>query len=67
MFKCLLDIECVKLPPNIPTDPEYLEPENDGKVLINKLDYPVGTPHSLVFRSDRNNTEIARNYMANLT
>lgn len=44
-----------------------MEPEDDGKVIINKLDYPEGTPHTLVFRSDRNNTEIAKNYMANLT
>ena len=61
------DIECIKLPPAIPNNPEYYLAEDDGKVIINKIIYPSGTSQRLVFRSDRNSTEIARNYMANLT
>ena len=61
------DIECEKLPPSIPSDPEYSDSNDDGHMFIDKINYPSGDLIHTVFRSDRNNTEIPRNYMANLT
>ena len=63
----LLDIECDNLPPNIPSDPEYLDPRDDGYVAIDMINYPPGSFQHSVYRSYRNNTELPRNYMANLT
>lgn len=61
------DIECEKLPPSIPTDPEYMDPSDDGHVVIQNINYPSGPKINSVYRSDRNNTELPRNYMSNLT
>ena len=67
---CLTDIECSPIPPVIPTDPEYTLTSDDGKVVIRSIVYPT---HPTVNRRDWtkrstfNNTEIPRNYMANLT
>ena len=62
-----IDIECEKLPPSIPTDPEYVDPSDDGHVVIQKINYTSGDHIDSTYRSDRKNTELPRNYMANLT
>ena len=68
---CLTDIECAPVPPEIPTDPEYLLESNDGTVTIDSLAYPVIPDEqrttNLVKNSSFSNFDIPRNYMANLT
>ena len=68
---CLTDIECAPVPPEIPTNPEYLLASDDGTVTINSLVYPVLPVETrntnLVKNSSFSNFDIPRNYMANLT
>ena len=68
---CLTDIECAPLPPEIPTNSEYLLASDDGTVTINSLVYPVipveRRSTNLVKNSSFSNLDIPRNYMANLT
>ena len=68
---CLTDIECSPLPPMIPTNPEYTLESDDGKVIINSLEYPTYPDEirtsNLVKNSTFANVDIPKNYMANLT
>ena len=68
---CLTDITCSPLPPAIPTHSEYTDTKDDGRVTINSLLYPVipveTRTSNLVRKSTYNNTDLPRNYMANLT
>ena len=62
-----LDISCDPLPPMIPTHDDYILPSDDGHVIFSSLVYPELTLVEGVYNSSYNNTEIPRNYMANLT
>ena len=68
---CLTDVTCSPLPPVIPTDPEYTLVSDDGHVIINSVEYPTypteARNSNLLKRSDFANTDIPKNYMANLT
>ena len=68
---CLTDVTCSPLPPVIPTDPEYTLTSDDGHVIINSLVYPTYPTETrtsnLIKRSDFSNTDIPKNFMANLT
>ena len=55
----------------IPTNPEYTLESDDGKVIINSLEYPTYPDEirtsNLVKNSTYANVDIPKNYMANLT
>ena len=65
-----LDILCSEEPPAIPHDDEYNESmqKDDGRVNIEHYIYPdLGSPYTGLHLSTFNQSEIPRNYMANLT
>ena len=67
---CLTDITCSPDPPLIPTHSEYTLTTDDGSVTVNSIIYPTYPSvnrFSEVFISTKNNTELPKNYMANLT
>ena len=67
---CLTDVICSPDPPIIPTHTEYTLVSDDGTVAMNGLiypTYPIENRINEVWNSSRNNTLIAKNYMANLT
>ena len=61
------DIECDPLPPQIPTHGDYILADDDGHVVYSSLVYPALNMVDGMYNSSFNNTEIPRNYMANLT
>ena len=68
---CLTDVICEPDPPLIPTHTEYALVSDDGTVTINAIIYPTypvenGISND-VWNSTKNNTLVAKNYMANLT
>ena len=57
-------------PPGIPHDAEYSQSmqKDDGRVAIEHYEYPdLGTPYTGLHLSTLNQSDIPRNYMANLT
>ena len=68
---CLTDVQCDPAPPAVPTHTEYTDSQDDGTVTISSLLYPVipveTRTTNRVERSDYNQSQIAGNYMANLT
>ncbi len=68
---CLTDVICEPDPPIIPTHTEFALVSDDGTVTINGLIYPTYPVENRisndVWNSTKNNTLIAKNYMANLT
>ena len=64
----IADILCALPPPEIPTNTEYTLGKDDGKVVINSLEYPaLIRTANWELNSTYNSTDIAHNYMANLT
>ena len=66
----ILDILCTEEPPAIPHDDEYNESmeKDDGRVSIEHYVYPgLESPYAGLHISTLNQSEIPRNYMANLT
>ena len=61
------DIICKKYPPKIPTHTEYTLISDDGTVDTNSLSYPSLQSHQSTLNSTMQDTDIPRNYMANLT
>lgn len=63
---CLGDIQC-DIPPVIPTNPEYILNKDDGRVLVNRFEYPLPTTSiSETLTSEVNNTLISRNFNTTL-
>ena len=61
------DIECTYPPPQIPTDSEYTNTEDDGKVTFNSIYYPSLTLNSGILRNSTSKyADIPRNYKAEL-
>ena len=63
----LPDITCDEPAPHIPTDPEYTLPSYDGTVVVTSLAYPSLQRTQAKFYSNKSSSELARNYLANLT
>lgn len=64
---CVSDINCTDFPPEIPTNPEYELNKDDGRVLVERLVYPL--PSDLIqetLTSEVNNSLIPRNYNVKL-
>jgi hypothetical protein len=62
------DITCSELPPAIPTHPAYTLDKDDGNVVINNMTYPsLARTQDLRLTSGWNQTDLPRNYLANLT
>ena len=64
---CVEDILCTKLPPAIPSHPEYTLPAYDGTVTSTSLLYPELERIETLFTSATNRSDLPRNYLANLT
>ena len=64
---CLEDITCPDIPPEIPTNPEYVLNKDDGRVYVERYIYPLPTAPILEeFTSYHNNTMLPTNYNAKL-
>ena len=64
---CLQDIECTVVPPEIPTDPEYVLWKDDGRVKVERYVYPLPVaPIVETFTSEHNRSLLPRNYNAKL-
>ena len=61
------DISCLPLPPDIPSHPDYILPEDDGHVAYTSMLYPQLSSGEGALNSTHNRTAIPRNFMANLT
>ena len=64
---CLVDIECTEVPPEIPTNPEYVLRKDDGRVKVERYEYPLPVaPIVETFTSEHNRSLLPRNYNAKL-
>ena len=64
---CLKDVICPDMPPEIPTNPEYVLIKDDGRVHVERYVYPL--PDAAIkemFTSEHNNSLLPTNFNAKL-